>query len=237
MRTLSPARVASKPSIRTSSSSSSSSLRGRWPPGRTLVESCSWGRGPCCGLGLIVSLDEAEPARRIPGRGGSGDAGLVGSGLGVGSGGGFGAARVSGLAAGLRLFGGGRLATRAAGRSAARARGAWPRARDGFFDGRLEELTPKLPDPPDGISRGAQSYDGRLSGLRQPLQGGVGHSLAMNPNDAVGAAAFLNDTRSHGAAPFLPACAGDLQLGGDDVAPAEPRQSDPRAPNLRLHTF
>ena len=39
---------------------------------------------------MIVSLDDADPARRMPRRGGDGDAGLVGSGLGVGSGGAFG---------------------------------------------------------------------------------------------------------------------------------------------------
>jgi len=85
---------------------------------------------------LIVSLDDAEPARRIPGRGGVGEAGLVGSGLGVGSGGALRAGSLA-LGAGLRLLGGGRFATLAAGRPAARARGAWPRARDGFFDGPL----------------------------------------------------------------------------------------------------
>src|SRR5207253_10632753 len=104
-RTLSPARVASKPSIRTSSSSSSTSLRRRDPPGRTLVESWSCGRGPWDGLGLMVSLDEAEPGSRIPGLD-VGEAGLAGSGLGVGSGAGRAVAAGGGLGGGP---GGGRV--------------------------------------------------------------------------------------------------------------------------------
>src|SRR5439155_105492 len=119
--------------------------------------------GPWDGLGLIVSRDEAEPGRRIPGLGAGGIAGLLGSDLGAGSGGGFrstgeGAAEADGLAADFDPFGDVGLA----GRSAARGRGASPRARDGFFDGLLEELTPELPDPPDWVRHRPQSYDGRL---------------------------------------------------------------------------
>src|SRR5207302_3984076 len=109
-------------SIRTSSSSSSTSLRRRDPPGRTLVESWSCGRGPWDGLGLMVSLDEAEPGSRIPGLD-VGEAGLAGSGLGVGSGAGRAVAAGGGLGVGLvggRLtFGGGFFA-----RGAARGAGA-----------------------------------------------------------------------------------------------------------------
>ena len=103
MRTFSSPNTASKPSISTSSSSSSTWLSGRGPLGRTLVESWSSGLGPVVGLGLIVSRDEAEPGRRIPCRG-AGTAGLTGKGLGGGSweagGSGLGAALGVGLGAG-----------------------------------------------------------------------------------------------------------------------------------------
>jgi hypothetical protein len=52
----------------------------------------------------------------------------------------------------------------AAERPVTRARDAWPRARDGFFDGLLEELTPELSDLPNRVGSGLQSYDGRLGG-------------------------------------------------------------------------
>ena len=83
-----------------------------------MVERCSCGLGPVGGLGLIVSReDDAEPESRIPGRG-AGTAGLVGSGLGAGSG----EERGSGLTGGFR--GGGCLAALDGGEDAVRARGA-----------------------------------------------------------------------------------------------------------------
>src|SRR2546430_17220173 len=86
----------------------------------------------------MVSGKESEPASRLLRRSGGGTAGLVGSALGGGSGGDLGA----GLGAGLRTAG--TISFEAlAGRSAAPARGALPRARDGFFGGVLEELTPR----------------------------------------------------------------------------------------------
>src|SRR6266571_8093631 len=192
MRTFSSLSTASKPSISTSSSSSSTSLRRRWPPGRTFVDSWSVGRGPCCGLGLMVSREEPGPESRIPGLG-AGTAGLAGSGLGAGSGsaacgrgsgaaglgGEFGAGFGAGVSTGLRPFGGVRLVTLAAGRrTASRARGAWPRARDGFFAGLLEELTPELSDFTDWVDgRRPQSYD---RGLGRYL----GHALGRRVGDA-----------------------------------------------------
>src|SRR4029077_14694227 len=138
-RTLSPASVASEPSIRTSSSSSSTSLSLRGPLGRILVESWSCGRGPVVGLGLIVSHDEADPARRMPGREG-GMTGRVGRGFGLGSGNGAGrAAAVGFLSSGFPAawF----LAAGFGAADAARARDPSDRARTSRFDDRLEELT------------------------------------------------------------------------------------------------
>src|SRR5438128_6445620 len=167
MRTVSTARVASKPSIRTSSSSSSTSLRRRDPPGRTLVESWSCGRGPWDGLGLMVSLDEAEPGSRIPGLD-VGEAGLAGSGLGMGSGAGRAAAAGAGLGVALvpgRLtFGGDFFAVEAARGAGPRAfaicgaRGA-PLAPGGFFDGRLRGPTPEFPYPADPGRHRLPNYD------------------------------------------------------------------------------
>src|ERR1700693_4912098 len=69
MRTLTPSSVASNASISTSSSSSSTWLRGRGPGGRRLVESWSDARGAIGGPGLMVSRDVAGADRRIAGRG------------------------------------------------------------------------------------------------------------------------------------------------------------------------
>src|SRR5256885_8194524 len=198
MRTFSSLSTASKPSMSTSSSSSSTSLSRRWPPGRTLVDSSSVGRGPWDGLGLMVSREEPEPASRMPGLG-AGTAGFTGRGFGVGSGGiacgrgfdvvslgsGLGAAASragvgADLAASLRSLAGVRLVTLDAGpRTAARARDSLPRARDGFFAGLLEELTPELSDLTDWVGRRPQSYD---RGLGRHL----GHALGRRVRDAFG---------------------------------------------------
>jgi len=91
---------------------------------------------------LIVSREDPEAASLIPGRG-AGTAGLAGRGLGVGScadcvGLGVGLAAARGVApAGLRPWGGIRLAALAAGRAVTPARGCWPRDRAGSFEGRL----------------------------------------------------------------------------------------------------
>src|SRR5690349_19116048 len=142
MRTFSPASVASKPSIRTSSSSSSTSLSLRGPLGRALVESWSCGRGPVVGLGLMVRREDAEPARRMPGREG-GMTGRVGRGFGLGSCRGAGVAATGGFLA-FGSLAAGFLPGALWAADAARARDLSGRARAGFFDGRLEELTPEL---------------------------------------------------------------------------------------------
>src|SRR5437868_4831268 len=98
----------------------------------------------------------------MPGRG-AGTAGLAGSGLGVGSceelgsdsgarlAGGF-CAALGGLRAGFRAGSLDFFAAFEAGLCAgSRARAAWARARAGFFDGPLEELTPELSDLPDCV--------------------------------------------------------------------------------------
>src|SRR4029077_3428831 len=138
-RTLSPASVASEPSIRTSSSSSSTSLSLRGPLGRILVESWSCGRGPVVGLGLIVSRDEAHPARRIAGREG-GMTGRVGRGFGLGSGNGAGrAAAVGFLSSGFPAawF----LAAGFGAAGAARGRGPPDRAPASPLEYPLEDIT------------------------------------------------------------------------------------------------
>src|SRR5438067_13758246 len=103
----------------------------------------------------MVRRDEAEPASRMPGRGG-GMTGRIGSGWGVGMstrrvlGGGFGAGLEAAFLAGLRPPGAVCFAAMpGAGRLAARARGALPRARAGFLAGFLEELTPEFSDLSD----------------------------------------------------------------------------------------
>jgi hypothetical protein len=117
---------------------------------------------------------EAEPASRIAGRvGGTG-------GLGAGEGGGLAAATRCGFWAvardlvaifftpfapfpGVRpagrfaLVGGGLAFARFAGAPLA---GALTRA--GLFGGRLEELTPELPDPADWVRHGLQGHDPRV---------------------------------------------------------------------------
>src|SRR6266566_3911753 len=240
MRTRSSFSTASNPSIKTSSSSSSTSLSRRGPPGRTLVDSSSCGRGPCGGLGLMVRRDEAEPASRMPGRG-AGTAGLMGSGFGVGSCSGLGArltlggACVAGLGAVragpvtvLRPWGGVRFAALAAGRLGARAGGFWPRACDGFLDGPLEELTPEFSDSPDWAWRGPQRYDRRLRRhLRHALSRCVGNALGVNPDDAVVDASLLDDQGPHRSVSLQAAGAGDLQpVAGDDAAANEARDRD-----------
>lgn len=79
-------------------------------------------------------------------------------------------AALFGLGAGLRPLGTGRLAALvAAGRVATRARDAWLRARDGFLDGLLEELTPEFPDPTDWVRHWLQGYDRRPCRVRRRL--------------------------------------------------------------------
>src|SRR2546421_12982356 len=118
----------------------------------------------------MVSPGGAEPASLMPGLDREGEAGLAGSGLGVGRG-----AGVDGLLE--AAFGGVGLAA-LSGRLAARARGALPRARDGFFDDPLEELTPEFPDPADRVRRRSLRYDDGLGlDLRHPLGGRFADSL------------------------------------------------------------
>src|SRR5437870_1067629 len=197
-------------------------------PASVTRSSSSCGRGPCCGLGLMVSLDEAEPASRIPGLDRDGEAGLTGSGLGAGSGG---ALRASPPALG-GLFGaalgGGGLATLSAGRLAARARGAWPRARDGFFDDPLAELTPEFPDPSHRVRRSPQRYDDGLGLDLRPLVGRFRHALGVHPDDAVVDSALLHDQGSHCGVAFTASSAGGLEPArGDDVAADKSGQGDP----------
>src|SRR5258708_27203163 len=68
MRTRTPSSVASNASIRTSSSSSSTWLRSRGPEGRGLLESSSCVRGAADWPSLMVSREVAEPGSRIAGR-------------------------------------------------------------------------------------------------------------------------------------------------------------------------
>src|SRR5438552_10026977 len=244
IRTVSPARVASKPSIRTSSSSSSTSLRRRDPPGRTLVESWSCGRGPWDGLGLMVSLDEAEPGSRIPVLD-VGEAGLAGSGLGMGSGAARAVAAGAGLGvalvAGRLTFGGDFFAVEAARGAGPRdfaicgARGA-PLAPVGFFDGRLDALTPQLPDPADRVRHGLQSYDGRPGGhLRHLLGQRVRNALGVDADHAVVDTAFLHDERAHRRVTLEPAGARDLQPSPCNyIATHQPGQRDAVAADVRL---
>src|SRR5207237_4375592 len=143
----------------------------------------------------MVSREEAEPARRMPGRG-AGTAGFAGSGLGVGSS----SRRTSTFGAGFCW------AFWTGFDAAARARAAWPRARDSFFAGLLEELTPEFSDPSHRVGGRSQSYDGRLGrDMRHPLRRRVGDALRGDPAHPVGHAARLADQRPHrGVAPAAP---------------------------------
>src|SRR5262249_9449366 len=114
---------------------------------------------------------------------------------------------------------------------AARARGAWPRARVGFFDGRLEELTPEFPDPPDWVRHGLQSYDG---GLRRHvwmvLERRVRDAFGVHADHPVVDAPLLDDQRAHGGVALEPARARDLQTARRDDVPANlARHRDPNA--------
>src|SRR5438445_692155 len=224
-------------------------LSRRGPPGRSLVDSSSCGRGPCGGLGLMVRRDEAEPASRMPGRG-AGTAGLMGSGFGVGSCSGLGArltlggACVAGLGAvragpvtALRPWGGVRFAALAASRLGARAGGFWPRACDGFLDCPLEELTPEFSDSPDWAWRGPQRYDRRLRRhVGHALARCVGNAFGVNSDHSVVNAAFLDDQGAYCGVSLQPAGARDLQpVAGDDVPSDETGDRDPGAPDVRLH--
>src|SRR4029077_19218351 len=172
-----------------------------------LVENSSCGRGPVGGLGLMVSRDEAEPARRMPGRGG-GMTGRVGRGAGFGRSCSsvrfFGAAALTtaglGVGFGVRLgaLGAVRLTALAAG-FAARARGVDSRARDGFFAGRLEELTPEFSDLADRAGGRFQSYDGRRRwDLAHPFRHCVWDALGVNPDHTVVNPALLDHERADG---------------------------------------
>src|SRR5712692_325814 len=255
MRTFSPSRVASKPSIRTSSSSRSTSLSLRGPPGLTLVESSSCIRGPVGGLGLMVSLDDADPASRIEGLGGAGTGLAAGSGLGAT--GFLAGTRAAGLGATCGLdvpaFAGASFATRVAEPRAGfeafwardarpralafcEARGAGPRARDGFFDGRLEELTPELSDLPDRARHGLQRYDGcGALRVRNPFWRRVRNSFRMHADHPIVNTALLDDQRSDRGVALETPRGHDLQpAGGHDVAAYEPRDRDPDASNVGL---
>lgn len=116
----------------------------------------------------MVRREEADPARRSDCLvGGAGRlcpprAGLEGRGARCGNGLGalLGTGRAGSLGAGFRTLLGDDLAALAAGRDAARALS--PRARDGFLEGCLEELTPKFSDPSHRARYGLQRYDDRL---------------------------------------------------------------------------
>src|SRR5579859_2943191 len=239
MRTLSPSRIASKPSIRTSSSSSSTSLSGRGPLGLTLVESSSCGRGPCCGLGLIVKRDEADPASRIPCRGGGGDGWTTGAGGGAGVFSAFLACgAVLGLAVEARLRGAARFAAvAAAGRVAVRARDAWARARGRFLARFLEELTPEFPDPAEWVRHGFQGYDRRPIRVLAMTHGNHrGKAFGVDPDHPAVNPSLLNHEGANAGVSLEATCARDLEaVGRDDVSAHDARDRDRDAADLRLH--
>jgi hypothetical protein len=114
---------------------------------------------------LIVSRDEAEPASRMPVRGGGAGCGGWAGGTAAGflRGGAFALGAVAreplALGAGAReLTLGGRFGLGAGFFALTLARGAWDRALTGFFDGFLEELTPELPDPAHRIGKALQGH-------------------------------------------------------------------------------
>src|SRR5438309_1848726 len=127
--------------MRTSSSSSKTSLRRLVPPGRGRGGS-STVRGRAAELGLIVR--RAEAGGPMEGRRG-GAAALAGD----------------------------------------------------FFVGRLEELTPELPDPNHRVGKALQAGRvGHAEAARPRLVGALRHSLRVNPDHAVVNTAFVNDERS-----------------------------------------
>src|SRR5579859_444285 len=247
MRTFCPPSMASNASIRTSSSSSSTSLSRRMPPGRGLVEGTSAGRGPCGGTGLIVSRDEAEPASRIPCRGGGAACGgRAGAAMGCPLAGTFAFA----VAREPLTFGFGavtreltlvaRLGLGAVFCALTLARGAWVRARTDFFDGFigfLEELTPELPDPAHRIGEALQGHHRRSrSELLAWRRGGLRHALGVDADHTVVNPTLLHDQGADTGVALQPPGAGDLEpVHGDDVPADEPGHGDARAVDVGLH--
>src|SRR6267378_1741838 len=198
----------------TSSSSSSTSLRRRWPGGRGLVDGTSWALTAPGSPGLIVSREDPGPGREGLG-GGGGDGALVGRSTAL-------AALLDGrlgVASAARAF-----EVRAAGRS--------------FPDPRLEELTPELPDPADRVRERLQGHDrgGTGCGLDDGCVFCLWNPFRVDPDHAVVNAAFEDDQRPDTRITFEPSSVRDLQpADGNDVPAHQPRDRDHRALYVGFH--
>src|ERR1700682_415083 len=108
-------------------------------------------------------------------------------------------------------------------------------ARDRLFGGRLEELTPELPDPADWVRHGLQGYD---PGARRGLNDchlRLGNSLRVDSDHAEMNAAFLDHQGPDFGIPFETARARDLQPAHcDDFAADETCDSHLLASDVRL---
>src|SRR5438067_315720 len=157
---------------------------------------------------------------------GAATAGFAGSGLGVGSS----SRRTSTFGAGFCW------AFWTGFDAAARARGAWPRARDSFFAGLLEELTPEFSDPSHRVGGRSQSYDGRLGrDMRHPLLRRVGDAFRVNPDHTVVHASLLDDQRPHRGVALEAPRARDLQpVAGDHVPADQAGHGDPVTLDVRF---
>src|SRR6266702_3037177 len=212
MRTLTPSSVALKASIRTSSSSSSTSLSRRGPAGRTLSDRTSCVLIAPGGPGLIVSHDDPVPARLMDGfaLGGEVWSGVIR----------LRAVAASGFAALADTRAGPAFDFRAGGR--------------GFP--RLEELTPELPDPADRVRdrlerdhlRGPRGLDdGGVLGLRNPF--------GVDPDDPVVNAAFKDHQRPHARIALQAPRIRDLEpVDRDDVSLHETGDRHPRTLDVGL---
>src|ERR1700681_3257624 len=85
-------------------------------------------------------------------------------------------------------------------------------ALDGLFEGRLEELTPELPDLADRARHGPQSDDrGPRRGVDDGHRLRIRHTLGMDPDDTQVDAALLDHERADLGVALEAPCRRDLQ--------------------------
>src|SRR5712691_9536082 len=207
IRTFVPSRMAMKPSIRTSSSSSSTSLRRREPGGRGFVDGTSGVRRAPGNPGLMLSRDDPGP--------GSGGLGLGGDG-GVRAG--FFAARLADAGAGRPLES----------RPVARA---WPDARLEELTPELPDPAHRVRDGPESHHR-----SGPRRGLHDRCVLGLGDAFRMDPDHAQVNAAFQHHERPYPSVTLEPSRVRDLEpASGDDVPAHQAGDRHLRALDIRLY--
>src|ERR1700730_7990321 len=107
---------------------------------------------------------------------------------------------------------------------------------DERFEGRLEELTPELPDLADGIGHGPQRYNSRPRRcVDYGHRLGIRHALGMDPDHAKVDATLLNHKSADSGIALEPPGRGDLEPHRrDHVAADEAGDRHPLAADVRL---